>query len=480
MTPPVLRPYQQDAISATRQAIALGKRRVLLCAPTGSGKTVIATGIIRAALDKGTRVLFLAHRKELIDQCSARLDECGIHRHGIILQKHHRTFPSEPVQVACVPSLVRRIDSIPKNFGLVIVDECHHVTAKSYQRILDALSDPVVIGLTATPYRADGKGLGKAFDTLIPVTTVPALIEEGFLVPPFVFASPGALGLAGVKTRGGDYAENELARVVDRKTLIGKVVQTWERVAKDRPTIVFAVNRDHSRHLAEEFCAAGHKFIHLDGDTPLAVREDELARLAAHEINGICNVGLFTEGWDCPQVGAVVLARPTKSRGLFKQMAGRGLRPFGSKRDCLILDHADCTRAHGGLTDPDLVSLSAGVTKGNPPKRPCPGCGEPLLGWPSRCPYCQMVLPRAFSAPPEIPEELDVELVPLEPDSAKVRVYVELSHQAYIRGYKPKWVDIQFRRRFGVWPDRSIQAHSPFPTRTTYDKDARRHITQWA
>jgi len=373
-----LRPYQTQAILETRDALR-SHRRVLVVAPTGAGKTTIAAEIIRLTVGRGGRVWFLAHRKELIDQASARLDQFRI-PHGIIMADHWRDRPHLPVQVASVQTLVNR--SMDHRPTLVIIDEAHRATAASYRKVIDIAGTPHVIGLTATPIRSDGKGLASSFDAMVQCPSIRTLINEGYLVPDRAFAGK-RVDLAGVAIAGSDYDASQLSDAMNKPHLVGDVVTEWKRLASGRLTMVFAAGVKHSRTIVNAFRAAGVAAAHLDGETPKAEREDILKRLADGRLTVVSNAMVLTEGVDVPVVSCIVLARPTKSKGLYLQMAGRGLRTAPGKTDCLILDHGNCTMEHGlvrrdqnwQLTEDAERKRSKQVSHAETFKV-CPDCGE--------------------------------------------------------------------------------------------------------
>jgi superfamily II DNA or RNA helicase len=231
----------------------------------------------------------------------------------------------------------------PPPADLVVVDEAHHVLAQSYKRILEIYPRAIVLGLTATPCRGDGRGLGNAFDVLIEAASVGDLVEQKYLVPTVVYA-PVRPDLTGIQVKRGDYVEEQLAARMNTAQLVGDIVEHWHRLAGPRRTVVFATGVGHSRHIRDEFRRAGVLAEHLDGSTPTDERDRILAQLAAGQIDVVTNAMVLTEGWDSPSVSCLVLARPTKSLGLYRQMVGRVLRPAPGKTDALILDHADpCT-----------------------------------------------------------------------------------------------------------------------------------------
>lgn len=445
-----LRPYQHEAVERARRAIAAGKRRPLIVAPTGSDKTVIASHIVESAVAKARRTLFLAHRIELIEQASGKLDEIGI-EHGIIKSGHSRARPELSVQVASVQTLSRRVGD-RLDYQLIIVDEAHHVTAASYRKVLDAAPQAVALGLTATPYRADRAALGEVFDELIEVISLPELIEGGHLVEPRVFGRKPP-DLTRVRTTAGDYNLGQLATVMDTEELVSDLVTTWMERAAGRTTVAFAVNIEHSQHIAAAFARAGVAAGHVDGTMSEHERGQVLRRLARGELQVVANCAILTEGWDLPRCSCVILARPTHSRSLWKQMCGRALRPAPDlgKLDCLILDHAGCWKRHGFLTDPESYSLHGKEKRqSEAPMIACPQCGAEFPGLPRFCPECGHELPRHTRTAPA--EESEGQLEELQPLDEMVDYYVSLAKSARDRGYQPVWVGLTFKKRYGCWP----------------------------
>lgn len=388
-----LRPYQARALVELERSIDQGFRAPLLVAATGAGKTVLACAFIERMTGAGVRTLFLAHRSELISQPSRKLDEMGM-EHGIIKAGMERGHYGMPLQLASVQTYDRRAGRVPANFGLIVVDEAHHAAAATYRRAISRNSNgrrPLVVGLTATPYRADGAALGDLFDTIIPVADTAELTREGFLAHARVFRGRQALDFFGLKQVAGDYDEGELGRRMNRPRLVGHVVEEYVRLAYGRSAVCFAVDVAHSKAICAAFTAAGVPAEHLDGTTPAGEREAILGRLMSGKTLVVVNCGVLTEGFDCARVSAIIGARPTKSRCLWRQMPGRGLRicPEIGKADCLILDHAGWTAEHGYLTDPDRVTLEGGLVKGRPSVVCiCPACGARLAARPARCPEC--------------------------------------------------------------------------------------------
>lgn len=441
----LLRPYQLDAVERVRASMRAGQRRVLFVLPTGGGKTCVASHIIQLALVKGSRVLFVAHRMELIDQAVRTLEECGVEAIGVMRANDPRTRPEARVQVASIQTLARRAKP-PAD--LVIVDEAHRSAAASYVRnIFDSYT--TVLGLTATPARQDGKPLGTLFDALVLGAKYSELLASGHIVAPKVYALPPP-DLSSVKTRAGDYEQEALARAMSTDELNGQVVETWARLALGRRTVVFAVSIAHSLSLLSRFVLAGVKAEHLDGTTPEDERRGILARLASGATTVVCNVGVLCEGWDMPSCKCLVLARPTRSLVLYMQMAGRILRPFEGL-DPIILDHAGAVDAHGFPHMDRIWSLSDRVKRAASPAsaRMCPRCGAP---WPAgipSCPACEYVT----RARVLVPDETEAELVErrLPTPEEQWDGWVETARR---RGYAPGWVYHRHEETFGHGPTR--------------------------
>jgi len=463
----VLRPYQSTAVDDVEQVIAEGERRILLVCPTGGGKTIIACELIRHAIAHYQRALFLAHRREIINQTSAKLTANSI-THGIIMAGIDPR-PMASVQTASIDTLRARamnstaIPLPPAN--VVIFDEAHHCRAETYRRIADAYPDAIILGLTATPCRGDGRGLGNIFEVMIECPQVPELIALGFLVGTKVFA-PVDPNLKGVRTQSGDYVISQLAQRMNTDKLVGNVVYDWLKHSERRRTVVFACDVAHSVHIRDEFLKAGVRAEHLDGKTPIKEREEILARLASGETEVISNCQVLTEGWDCPEMGCCVLARPTKQPGLYRQMIGRALRPAEGKQNAIILDHSGAVYRHG--LPEDRVEWTLDVDR----RAEAPAHKRRQLGVESRlrtCPACEALM----MAPPcancgwkpvqrgQYQPFADGELGLVIGGKATANQYsaddrsrwhAMLTAIAAERSYKQGWVAHQYKQKFGTYP----------------------------
>jgi len=339
---PELRPYQAKGIELARAARRSGHRRILLSLPTGGGKSVLAAEMIRSAVSEfGARVLVVAHRKELIDQFYVHLARVGI-TPGILRGEDDRTDPSAPVQLGTIQTLSRR-DLPPAD--IVFVDEAHRCPGESYRKLLAEYPKATIFGLTATPARLDGRPLREHFDVLVQVAAYSELIAEGSIAAPIVYRARVLPDLRKVKKTAGDYDEGELEDACMGIHVIGDVIRGWKAHAEGRRTVVYAVGIDHSKALVEDFRAEGVRAKHLDGTTPTEDRDQMLVDLYTGKLEMVCNVGVLTEGWDCPPVKCCVMARPTMSLTLWMQCSGRILRPWGGVAP-LLLDHGGNVERH--------------------------------------------------------------------------------------------------------------------------------------
>jgi superfamily II DNA or RNA helicase len=359
---PTLRSYQLAAISAVQAEFERGIRRTLLVLPTGTGKTVVFADLARRVVSHGDRVLVLAHRTELLEQAQRKLSDVGV---WAAIEKAERRAGFAPVVVASVQTLQRkRLEALdPKQFGLVVVDEGHHAPARSYREILAHFERTRVLLVTATPDRADGKALGEICESVAYSYELRDAIRDGWLAPirarRIVVAG---VDLSKVRSRAGDLANDELAKIMAEDTaVLGTVVPLLEQ-AGDRRTIVFAVDVAHAFALASALRdrrAACARVAH--GEMEPAERAEILADFRAGRFQFLVNVALFTEGFDEPSLQCVAVARPTKSRALFVQMVGRGTRLFDGKPDCLVLDFTGNAGKHKLVGPLDALAPGAGI-----------------------------------------------------------------------------------------------------------------------
>lgn len=462
VAPQILRPYQIAAENEIRDRFRAGYRRVLYVLPTGGGKTTVAASIMRQAAARGSRVLFLAHRKELIDQCSARLDGAGVD-HGVIMAGHRRVRDSR-VQVGSIQTVARR--GLPWVPEIVFVDECHRIKGQQYIDVLAGMPSALVIGITATPCRLDGKGLSPPFDTMVMGPTLRQLSDMGHLVPVRTYARKKP-DLSGVHTSAGDYRQDELQDTMNRPEICGDVVREWQRHAAGRITAVFGVGVEHSIALRDAFRAAGVAAEHLDGETSRDEREWLLEGLAAGRITVLTNCGVLSEGWDCPVVSCVSVVRPTQSLALYLQMAGRALRPAAGKQDCVILDHGGGVYRHGLVTADRQWSLDGDTDRRGKGKtrdvadmvRVCPDCDAVAELDAERCECGYVFKKRRKLKQVEGDLELVTEAKPIGDEEKKRRYWWWLQQQHTQRRkdgspYSPAYAVVKFRSVYGHPPKR--------------------------
>lgn len=404
-----LRPYQVSAVESARALFRAGKKKTLLVSPTGSGKTVLFCHIASAAVAKGSRVLVLAHRRELVKQTSDKLNRFGV-PHGIIQAGFPRAL-QRPVQVASVQTLIRNPGQLSR-VDLVVVDECHHVTeGNTYSKIFEQYPQAILLGVTATPWRLDGRGLADVFDGHVVVTTPRQLRDEGWLVPVGGWEYEG-IDTSRARVRNGEYVAEDLREESTSKRVVGDIISEWLMHAAGKRTVLFASSVEQSQLMAAEFVKSGVPAEHVDGKTPGEERDAILARLRSGQTLVVCNCNVLTEGFDCPELEVCILARPTLSTALALQMIGRVLRPAEGKAAARIHDHAGVLRAHGHpYADRDFSPEKA--VKG---KRPSAGGEGGESGWrQARCDACKSVISRwpcdACGFAPD-PKELKLEYEP--------------------------------------------------------------------
>ena len=437
-------------------------------APTGFGKTVLAAALVANARAKGKRVLFTVPAISLVDQTYDFFYHQDVHDIGVIQASHPLTDWSKPVQIASVQTLIKKgLDRIP-DADVVLVDECHRLFTfySHWFRNLKWLNTPI-IGLSATPWT---KGLGKLYDELIVASTTQQLIDGGQLSPFKVFA-PTKPELSDIATVAGDYHEGQLsARMLEPK-LVGDAVEIWQALGENRPTLCYAVDRAHAKHLQAKFEGAGVPCAYQDAFTRDQERKAIKRDFHSGAVKVVVSVSTLTMGIDW-NVGCISMNRPTKSDMLFVQIIGRGLRTAPGKDHCLILDHSDNHARLGFVTDVDVshVGLHDGKMRNGEnrtehvllPKR-CPNCSfmkPPSMAKCSMCGFIAVVHNKVTPAAGELRE------LRKKPKNNGVIVdrglfLAELKAYAQEKGYKPGWASNQYRERLHVWPNNEIKNVAP-------------------
>lgn len=342
-----LRHYQSLMLKKLVSEYENGGMRSVLCQlPTGGGKSPIFAAFISQCIARMKKCLFLVHRRELIYQADRHLNSCGVQPGCIMAGEEY--FGCHDSDIASIQTIIRR-DINYSRYDVVVVDEAHHVAARSFRNVLSGLrEDAFVCGFTATPERTDGKPLGDIFGKLISGPSVAALQAEGYLAE-VDYLSGKIPDLSGVRTTAGDWNKGDLKEKV-APVLVGGVVDHYLKYG-GKKGIVFSCGQKHSFWLRDEFSRKGKKALVIDADTPQSDRAEMEGEFRANDSGILINCMVYDEGYDAPDCDTVVLATATKSLSRYMQMIGRGMRPGVGKR-LLVLDHGANWWRHGGVEDP--------------------------------------------------------------------------------------------------------------------------------
>lgn len=434
MPAPVLRPYQQLAFQANRAAVAAGYRAILNVSPTGSGKTVLGASILHSSVQRGRKCLWLAHRRELVEQAAASLESLGIGVGIVSASASVMPKPWEPVQVASIQTLQAR-DRWP-DADVLVFDECHHAAADTFTSVLARYATAVRIGLTATPQRGDGRALGPPlFSHLIEVARVSDLTRDGYLVPCDVIAPASPL-------KPGQIAQ--------------RPVDAYRKHTPGASAIVFAPTLKVAEEYTAEFNAAGISAAMVEGATHAHERKRALEAFRDGSLRVLVNVGVLTEGTDLPRCSVCILARGCGTLGLYMQIVGRALRPHSSKTRATIIDLRGVSHEHGHPTEDRVYTLDgSGIrnASGGSEQSYCRICGAPIMPG-TGCDEC--------GSGPREAKTIRVTgeaLVPYaaarkQPESARVANWLRWQAEGKERGFKPTWAAMKFRAVYGTNPPR--------------------------
>jgi superfamily II DNA or RNA helicase len=395
-----LRPYQQQLVTDIRLQYQLGHRKVLAVLPTGAGKTVCFSHIAQAAARKGNRVLILVHRAELLDQASRAIPA----PHGIIAAGRAMDL-SAAVQVASVQTLARRLHKLPRDFfQLVIIDEAHHSNAGTWAKALEHFQSAHVLGVTATPIRLDGRGLGEHYQAMVEGPTAQWLTDNGYLASARVFGPPG-FDTTGLRKRMGDFDTKEAEHRIG--TIMGDCLSHYRKHLDGQTAIAFCCSVAHAEAVARLFISAGIPAASIDGRMDAATRRQLLDDLGTGRLKVLTSCALIGEGVDVPSVGGCILLRPTASTSLHLQMIGRCLRPSPGKAAAVVLDHVGNVLRLGHHLEPREWTLD-GLAKRDREQAPsvkvCPQCFATSMSAAQVCRECGHVF-----APQETRELQQVE-----------------------------------------------------------------------
>ena len=340
--------YQEDMKERIEKALRL-HQSVMAQMPTGTGKTYLLTAVIDSFVSNNPmeKVWIVAHRRELVSQ----IDETVRKFHSYSTSNTSSLLSS--VKVMSIQWLMRHYDEIEEEPGMIVIDEAHHALAKTYKEMWERFPKAKFLGLTATPCRLNGKGFTDLFDVLVQSWSVPEFISKGRLAT-YDFVSIKSDGVTqrlidSLQKRGadGDYQNKEMDMLLNKKPSIERLYQSLEEFGKDRKGIVYAINISHAQKITKLYQEHGVKAIAIDSKTPATERQQDIEAFKKGDIQVLVNVDIFSEGFDCPDVEFVQLARPTLSLAKYLQMVGRGLRVAKGKKNCVIIDNVGLYRVFG-------------------------------------------------------------------------------------------------------------------------------------
>ena len=340
--------YQEDMKERIEKALRL-HRSVMAQMPTGTGKTYLLTAVIDSFVSNNPmeKVWIVAHRRELVSQ----IDETVRKFHSYSASNTSTLLSS--VKAVSIQWLSKHYDEIEEEPGMIVIDEAHHALAKTYKEMWERFPKAKFLGLTATPCRLNGKGFTDLFDVLVQSWDVPEFISKGRLAT-YDFVSIKSDGVTqrlidSLQKRGadGDYQNKEMDMLLNKKPSIERLYRSLEEFGKDRKGIVYAINISHAQKITKLYQEHGVKAIAIDSKTPATERQQDIEAFKKGDIQVLVNVDIFSEGFDCPDVEFVQLARPTLSLAKYLQMVGRGLRVAKGKKNCVIIDNVGLYRVFG-------------------------------------------------------------------------------------------------------------------------------------
>lgn len=426
----ILREYQADLIGKIRLAILHGCRSIVSVLGCGGGKSVIQAEIARSATDKGNRVLFLVHRKELCEQITNTFTAQGV--------------DMELCSVSMVQTVSRRLGQIPEP-KIIITDEAHHSTANTYKKIYEAFPDALRLGFTATPIRLNRGSLGEIYDKLITSVSTRWLIDNNYLSP-YKYYSVKLADTSGLHIKAGDYKADEVAELMQNSEIYGETVKQWERLAKNKKTIAYCASVEAAEETAEQFRQAGYTAASLSGNTPKELRARIMQEFRDSKIMVLTNCELFGEGLDVPDCECTVLLRPTQSLTLYIQQSMRSMRYMPDKT-AIIIDHVGNCYLHGLPDDEREWSLESKKKQENTVKiRECPMCFAVYPPTKQKCPYCGYAAVKEIQRKDKAVVEIDLVEMQRQEDIKNTK-YSDLTAESWsdverirkARGYKIQW-----------------------------------------
>lgn len=447
-----LRPDQERGIGMIVGALRDGHKAIMVQAPTGAGKSVCMTEIVRRSVAKGKRPLIVVPKIQLIDQFRDHLEKVGV-EFGVMQSNHERTDPFAPVQLACMATLLRR--RVPA-FDVCLIDEAHRVY-KGMAKIMHDLNNIPFIGWSATPFT---KGLAKIYTKLIKLSDINELISGGHLVDAEYYA-PYSMKLPETKGAGSDYRQEDLDESAKDKSLTGNIIDHWFKLASGKKTIVGATNIAHSKSIVEAFRNEGVKAGHIDCYTDDEERRELIAGFKEGDLQVLSSVAVLSEGADFPNAECLIIARISRSLIFHRQLIGRVLRPHPGKAFATVIDHSSNVIRLGFATGqtPDQLDdgkpkESNGVKKEKeePLPKMCPACHYLKPPKVHECPKCHFKPERQTEIIEEAGQLKKIREAPISHDEKK-RWYNQLLYISRNRGYADGWAYHKYHEKFGVYPN---------------------------
>ncbi len=468
-----LRGYQQDAVDQIRAKYQAGSKKVLLYGMTGFGKSEVFCHIAIAMASRGRYCFIVTRGRELVYNAQERLlrrgVDCGI------LMAGNEFVPGKFVYVISIDTLNRRAGVIEHVPDLCVVDEAHFAGAPSFKKLAEFYPHAYYLGVTATPWQKES--IEHIASEWVAPVTYDQLVSQGFLVPSKTYA-PIQHDLKSVKVRAGDYDESQLWDVMDKRAVYGNIVDSYVRITNKAKALCFCINVQHSKNMMEVFNANGIRAGHLDASSSDADRKHVIACLREGKLDVVTNCNILSTGIDIPELRAVISARPTRSRILWVQQAGRGSRPFPGKNAFYLMDHANNVKEHGFIEEfiPPMLSGRPKFKKiGVTPTKTCKACLAVVLNTAKVCPYCQT----------KFETEQDLKLKTLSEMEEVIRYTYEtyaqaigmdqsekdfmekLTKTAYNGHYKRSYIYIRARETYGEWRAKKLSAREVIDHYTT-------------
>jgi superfamily II DNA or RNA helicase len=464
-----LRWYQEQAIEALRVKFAAGVKRIVLCKPTGSGKTVTFSALAARTVAKGGKVLILTDRTELLSQAGGALVRAGLE--PALINPKNRRFTHSRCYVAMVETINRRLNkpSFTQALGhisLIIVDEAHK---GNFRKVIERFPDSFIVGATATPLASSKTNpLNTLYEDIVEPVSIGQLIQEGYLVKARTFGPEHTVKQ--LKTKRGEYTDESQLEHFGQNKVYSGLIDNYKKLASGRRAMCFNVNVAHSLATVEALRAAGITAAHVDGETPADERKKILSDFRSGQFQILCNVGVFTTGFDEPSISCIILNRATKSLPLYLQICGRGSRPYPGKEDFIILDMGGNFNEHGRWQADhpwtDMFHNPPGLGRDRDREESekeerlsmCGECWAVITPGLPVCPECGHVFPEPepkTTTPKPFDEGPATQLLEITDDLLQYDLFKpyermsvrELMFAQRARGYRPKWVEHKLKER---------------------------------